>query len=275
MARSPKHDDVSFWRDPDLPGVEIRYSSYGEHAFKKHVHETYSIGVMEHGRTTFVLEGDTFVAEAGHMVVMNPLAVHSCNPDPGVDMTYRMFYVGAEWLEEAAAVPGLDGPPRFGVPVLDDPELADHWRGLHEAVKEGADRLEKQSLLLVGLDMLLDRHLFRGGARPDPAPEGVARARSHLHLHPTDKVGLDELAELAGLSRCHLLRVFQQTVGLPPHAYQTQLRVELAKKLLAQGMPLIDVALEAGFVDQSHFTRRFRAFTGATPRQYQDTLNPA
>ncbi len=56
--------------------------------------------------------------------------------------------------------------------------------------------------------------------------------------------------------------------GLPPHRYQLQQAVERAKTLLCGGASICQAALEAGFADQSHFSRRFREFTGATPRQY-------
>lgn len=63
--------------------------------------------------------------------------------------------------------------------------------------------------------------------------------------------------------------MFQAATGLSPHAYQNQLRVDLGKRLLAEGMDLSRVAAEAGFADQSHFTRVFRQYTGATPSQYR------
>jgi AraC-like DNA-binding protein len=103
---------------------------------------------------------------------------------------------------------------------------------------------------------------------PDPA-EAVEAVRRHLRGHVADPVRLDDLARLAGRSRCHLLRMFQQATGLPPHAYQTQLRVDAARRLLAAGHSISHVAAETGFSDQSHFSRVFRDLTGATPRQYQ------
>ncbi|WP_231038969.1 helix-turn-helix domain-containing protein, partial [Nitratidesulfovibrio oxamicus] len=104
---------------------------------------------------------------------------------------------------------------------------------------------------------------------PSDATAIIEAVRRHLRDHMADQVRLDVLARLAGRSRCHLLRMFQQATGLPPHAYQTQLRVEAAKGLLAAGHSISHVAAETGFSDQSHFSRVFRDLTGATPRQYQ------
>jgi AraC-like DNA-binding protein len=81
-------------------------------------------------------------------------------------------------------------------------------------------------------------------------------------------VTLRALARFAGLSAFHLCRVFREAVGMPPHAYQTQIRVRRAKSLLAAGVPIARAAAEAGFYDQSHLTRHFKRIVGLTPGRY-------
>jgi AraC-like DNA-binding protein len=76
---------------------------------------------------------------------------------------------------------------------------------------------------------------------------------------------LKELSKIAGLSRYHLLRSFRSRFGLPPHAYQMQLRVLHAKEFLFAGMAAKDAAQEAGFCDQAHLTHALRRSTGVTP----------
>jgi AraC-like DNA-binding protein len=71
-----------------------------------------------------------------------------------------------------------------------------------------------------------------------------------------------------GLSRYHLLRVFKQSTGLPPHAWRAQRRVHMARRLLSSGMSITDAALESGFADQSHLSHWFKRMVGTTPRQY-------
>lgn len=278
MGKTPSNTDVRFWRDPDLPGVEVRYSSYNEEAFCKHTHADYSIGYIDTGRTTFSLDGGEHTATTDSMVFIPPDMVHACNPDRDSVMTYHMFYVAPAWLESVAAeVFGAGvGVPVFPRPVVEDGELLARWRALHKAIAEGADRLEKESLLVQGLADLLSRHAVPTEvASPVSDDAAVSKVKTYLAERVAEKVSLDTLSEVAHLSRYHLLRVFQEAVGLPPHAYQNQLRVDLGKRLLASGMPISQAAAEAGFVDQSHFSRVFKQFTGATPRQYQATLDRA
>jgi AraC family transcriptional regulator len=77
------------------------------------------------------------------------------------------------------------------------------------------------------------------------------------------------LAAEAGLSPYHFARAFKRSVGSSPHRYVLRRRIERAKYHLAAGeLSLAAVALACGFGSQSHFTARFRATTGLTPRQF-------
>ena len=73
------------------------------------------------------------------------------------------------------------------------------------------------------------------------------------------------------MSPFHLSRAFRQAIGLPPHAYQTKLRLARAKTLLAQGYEAGYVASETGFFDQSHFTQQFKRHYLMTPGNYRKT----
>jgi AraC-like DNA-binding protein/transcriptional regulator with XRE-family HTH domain len=96
----------------------------------------------------------------------------------------------------------------------------------------------------------------------------VQRARAYLDEQYDRDVPLDELAAFAGTSRFALLRWFSTEVGLPPHSYQLQVRVERARRLLAQGLPGAEVAAAVGFGDQSHLIRQFRRHEGVTPGEF-------
>jgi AraC-like DNA-binding protein len=103
----------------------------------------------------------------------------------------------------------------------------------------------------------------------------VRRARDLIGAHALGKLSLDVVAAAAGRSKFHLLRLFKAETGLTPWQYQTQLRVDAARAMLARGEPPGQVAAACGFVDQSHLTRRFRALTGITPASYAARHRPA
>jgi AraC-like DNA-binding protein len=96
----------------------------------------------------------------------------------------------------------------------------------------------------------------------------VRRARRFLEERWAAPVSLAELAAHAGLSRFELARTFRAQVGLPPHAFQLDLRIARARALLAAGEPAAAVAATCGFYDQAHLTRVFKRAVGVTPARY-------
>ena len=106
----------------------------------------------------------------------------------------------------------------------------------------------------------------RGGL----APWQERRAKEVLIASLSGDISLSELAATCGLSPGHFSHAFKQTVGLPPHQWLLLQRVERAKQLLLNtSQPLCEIALEAGFADQSHFTRVFSQRTKISPAAWR------
>jgi AraC family transcriptional regulator len=98
----------------------------------------------------------------------------------------------------------------------------------------------------------------------------VRRVLDFMAAHIEDEVGLSNLAEAACLSPFHFSRAFAATLGVPPHRYLSNMRLERAKTLLSLGAtPIAEVAVACCFSSQSNFTRAFRRATGATPAAFQ------
>ena len=112
-----------------------------------------------------------------------------------------------------------------------------------------------------------------GTGRPPrtPGPGGLEEARLrrvllHVETHLQDALSLVELASVAGTSRAHFARQFRRSTGHSPHQYVLHCRIAFARQLLRHtDLPIGEIALRAGFVDQSHLNRRFRAELGLTP----------
>lgn len=102
----------------------------------------------------------------------------------------------------------------------------------------------------------------RGGL----APARANRVCEYIDSHLQENIALEVLAGIAQLSVHHFARAFRQTLGVPPHNYIVQRRVEHAQRLLRNtDLPLSEVAVVAGFTDQSHLARHFRTITGLSP----------
>jgi transcriptional regulator of acetoin/glycerol metabolism len=114
-------------------------------------------------------------------------------------------------------------------------------------------------------------------AAPEPSRGGLSpavtrRVCDYIEGHLDEKIRLDGLAALTGLSTDHFARAFHHSVGVPPHAYLLRRRLEQVEHMLLKThAPLSEIALATGFSDQSHLARHFRRWAGITPRQVRWT----
>jgi AraC-like DNA-binding protein len=97
----------------------------------------------------------------------------------------------------------------------------------------------------------------------------LKRARQYLDTQKTRVVHSWELEAMTGLTRYDLARQFRVMYGTSPYRYLLMRRLTFARQQLAQGRSLVEVALEAGFADQAHFSRMFKATFGITPARYR------
>jgi AraC-like DNA-binding protein len=115
-----------------------------------------------------------------------------------------------------------------------------------------------------------------GGLQPaEPARGGLAawqirRACDLLEADLDGKLSLQAIAAEFDLSVSHFSRAFRISLGLPPHQWLLRQRVERAKQMMARReLSLSEIAISAGFANQSHFTRVFSALTGTSPGKWR------
>jgi AraC-like DNA-binding protein len=116
--------------------------------------------------------------------------------------------------------------------------------------------------MLAYLPLSVDPPTNRGGL----APARANRICEYIDSHLQENIALEVLAGIAQLSVHHFARAFRQSLGIPPHNYIVQRRVEHAQQLLRNTeLPISEIAIVAGFADQSHLARHFRTITGVSP----------
>lgn len=265
-------EKVTFWRDSRLSNLELLRATFITHTFAPHTHEGYAIGVIEKGAERFKYRKAIHVAPQGSIVVINPAEMHTGEAAIQQGWSYRMLYPEIALLQRAAAdaVEKPSGAPFFPEPVIYDPALARLLSQTHAALATSPSALERESMLVWTLAHLIRRHAETPPIALASTAEHahVLKVRTYLEEHATENVSLEHLAALVHLSPFYLLRVFRDTVGLPPHNYLTQIRVARARRLISASMPLAEVAAAVGFTDQSHLNRHFKALMGVTPGQY-------
>jgi AraC-like DNA-binding protein len=272
MVKSEPVETVIFATYPEIPGVEFLSGAHVADTFDAHMHECFTIGVTLEGSEHFWCRDAEYVAAAGEIALVNPYEVHKGGPGSEGKWTYRMIYPSSDVLEAAATelFKARRQALRFATVVVADPELAAAIASLQPALEQADSPLARQSLLLDVLGMLILRHSSVSATTREIGREPVAvrNIRQYLQAHYADSVSLEDLSEFSGLSPFHLLRTFRRAIGMPPHAYLRQIRVEQAKLMLSAGATISETALATGFVDQSHLTRYFKRILGLTPGAY-------
>jgi AraC-like DNA-binding protein len=265
-------ETTRFWRDSRFGGMECLTATFLTHEFAPHAHDTFSIGAIESGGQIATIRGMREASGPGDLYLINPGETHDGAPYEG-GYRYRMIYPDLqllrEILEDVTGKP-FQGIPAFGRQILRDQALADAFHAAHRTLETGSGALETSQAMFLVLDAMFRRHGSSIIVPADTAEKSaVHRARDYLVENFASDVGLEELAEVAGLSRAHLIRAFRKEFHITPHSFLTDIRIREARKRLRRGGQPAEIALECGFADQAHFTRHFKSRTGLTPGQYR------
>ena len=266
----------AFRRVAALEGLEVLQADFGRYRFPAHAHDRDVISLIGRGSHSVERRGSRTVADAGSVVMMPRGWVHAGGNVDEEGWRILTLYLPERLLDEVAGelVGGAPGPETMPERVTRDLRLRRALVRLHADVlrAEGrpADLLGQHEALLALLGYVLRCYGPAREVRPlGAAPRAVGRVRDYLHARWAEPVTLAELSAVAGLSPFRLTRVFKAATGLPPHAYQVQLRVARAQEGLRAGRPIAEVALDCGFADQSHLTRVFKRSLGFTPGQFR------
>lgn len=281
MAR-PDPPDTRFGA---IPGVRIwQLEGIGEvirgpvpAPMPKVVHEDLLIGVMQTGVVNALYRGASHTLHNGALILGQPGEGAAFEPVTGDSHPIRVcMRCPLSMLQQVAnEVADRRTPvPFFPAFVIPDPALAGLFLSFQRTLEVPTARLESSSRFHDMLTWIIRRH-----TSPPPADRKIGRehalvrrVREYLDAHYADSIDLDDLARMVNLSPFHLNHVFRTEVGLPPHAYQTQVRVTRSKSLLAQGLAIRRIAVDVGFFDQSHFTNHFKRLLGFTPGTYQRSI---
>lgn len=230
----------------------------------RHAHDTFQLAWVRTGMGRVYCRGAVHEAAAGSVVVVAPGEMHhghSVGPD---GWSYLLLESAPGALEEVAAeIPGRAAPAPAWV-ASRDAALSVAFARWAQAEERGEGGLEADSLAWEAMAALAGA----AGAKAGREPAAVRHAVGYLEAHYAEPVSLDRLAAVAGVSRFHLAHAFKREVGLPPHAYQTQLRVTHAMRMLRRGWTISRAAFATGFAAQSHLHRHFKRVLGITPGQY-------
>jgi AraC-like DNA-binding protein len=249
-------------------GIEFLEAWFQGTAYHKHRHDTYGICLTGVGVQAFDYRGAARVSLPGQVTVLHPDEPHDGRAGTEAGFGYRLLYVEPALIFDAVRLlRGKGSLPFVRDPVLKNAKLS---RAIRSAFEDGREPLALDDLVVQIAEGLLeaDPSATRPATPRHLDVAAIERTRQFLDAEKTRVVRSWELEAATGLSRYELARQFRAVMGTSPYRFLLMRRLAFARAEIARGRALVDVALEAGFADQAHFTRVFTAALGITPARY-------
>lgn len=261
----PTNFKVTLWRGCDSGGV-----------LPRHAHEEFQLVLSLEAPYKYNYQRSNSVVPPGHLAVIQTGEPHSFCSNDHTGQALRLMFIEPDLLRRVATevVGSEQNIPVFPTLTVSDKHLVELFLKVHTTLEGQTSRLESESLILQVLTQLVLQCAHQPPSIRDLGQERqyVKLVQEYLEDNYAENVSLEQLARMVGLSTEHLVRVFTAQMGLPPHTYQTQIRISRAKTLLAKGYSIADVAQGVGFADQAHFTRHFKRLNGVTPGIYRSDI---
>lgn len=258
---------VRAWH-PAVPGVsEVFHARFTDHAYPAHTHQDWTVLIVDAGAVRYDLGHREHGALSSMITLLPPQVAHDGRSAVRGGFRKRVIYLAQSVIGADLIGASVDQPE------LVDPLLRRRVDQLHAALELPGEELESQSRLMLITERL---RAYLRARSPGPAGQRAdrpiaRRLRDRLDEHLVDGVDLEQAAAELGVAPTYLIRSFTRSYGLPPHRYLTGRRVEHARRLLLDGMPVAEAALAAGFYDQAHLSRHLRKMIDTTPARYQSS----
>lgn len=205
---------------------------------------------------------------------------HQSKWEVGSLQRFGHFYF-SDALLRRTALESFDMDPRhvdlFDITFFEDATLLKDCRTLFMTSwkePENTLGLQEQALLIVA-DLIRrysypskNKKNYRSGLRP----AALNRVTEYIHAHIDQKITIDSMATVAGISPFHFIRMFKISTGETPHQRIMDIRIREATYRLKRGETQLETAIACGFVDQSHFSRTFKKHHGVTPKQFLNSI---
>jgi len=235
-------------------------------------HQAFSITLVERGSFTYRTRAGKALLREGWLMLGNEGDGYACSHEhsDGSGDDCIVLTMSGQTLADALSAIGRSAPhqrfERAGLPP--SPRVAAVLSALLSEGDEGF-ALEEAALTVINE---VQRALHDGDAPPVAARnDGRAIVAAQcMEARAAQPLSLDDVAEAAGVSAFHLMRIFKASIGISPHQYLMRLRLLRAMALLRDtAEPITSIAYDASWADLSNFNRAFRRDVGCSPGEYR------
>lgn len=236
-------------------------------SFPFHFHQTYNISLVYDGVFRTRVQGRNLIAEAGSILITNPLQIHSNPVETDEVVSFFTFYISPGFFNYSTR----SQPSFFHDNIVYDEAI---FAALHQIaiqIDAGDNSFAIEQELNCALNLLAHKY-----ASFDNERKGMIDSRTlfddYLANQDLEKFSLDHTAKQFGIDKFKFLRMFKYETGLTPNNYFILKRIEKSKEMLFAGNDILSTAIDLGFYDIPHFSKHFKKFTGISPAAYSQAV---
>ncbi|MGC9467527.1 MAG: helix-turn-helix domain-containing protein [Anaerolineae bacterium] len=273
----------SFFTEPDLPlAVHLTHQADLRH----HMHTFIELVMVVEGSGTHVFRTERYPITVGDVFVIPPYTPHGYVETEDLTIYNILFKESmfSRYREELELIPGFHGliylEPYYrsvrgfaGRLSLTPDQIVRATSLVNRLELEWNAQQEGRRIMVENLFielLLFYCRRFSVDAGPSNRVMPVARVIGFMNRHFAETLLLDDLVQVAGLSKRSLIRHFKNTTGLPPMRYLQKIRIAKARMMLKRGdQSITQVAMDSGFNDSAYFSTVFKKHTGQTPSEFQ------
>lgn len=245
-----------------LDGLELLNAKSHTLDFPFHTHDTFNIALILDTTFNTKLSDKFLKAPKGTLSITNPNEVHATPCDQDLGNSFFTFYVSPE------AIKDFNGgqPVFFEDRIIYDQSIFNEFHFL--SANYNKEKIGFENRLIAVLKLLVTKY-----ASINTFSDNTSKIfQCFVNETKFDSFSLDKTATQFGISKYKFIRLFKQETGLTPNNFVLLKKIECSKKMLKTGKPILDVAIDCGFYDTSHFYKNFKRFTGVNPLDFQNAL---
>ncbi|WP_298533222.1 AraC family transcriptional regulator [uncultured Algibacter sp.] len=246
---------------PILDGLEFLRAKSHTIDFPFHTHDTFNIALILDTTFNIKLTDKFLKVPRGVLSIVNPDEVHATPCDRDQGNSFFTFYVSPDVIKSF----NNNRNVFFRNKVIYNTQLFNEFYFLSENLENASVNFEFR--LTKALKQLVVNY-----AEDEMFSYKTTKLfQTFINESSFETFSLDKTASQFGIDKFKFIRLFKQETGLTPNNFVLLKKIEKSKQLLKKGVPILNVAVDAGFYDAPHFYKNFKRFTGVTPLVFQDS----
>ncbi len=250
------------FKNKNLDFLELRYIENITQCEKMHLHEELTITAFKEGSLNISFNDSSKILNPNEIAIINSNIIHNATLNSKSVKNGYVLYMAKNYLESLNLGISLD------YVFLQDNKNS--FISLCEVLlAEDISLLEKEELFI---EFCLSTFSLKEEIKQVEKNSLSIKIKNYLDENFLEDIILEDISKEFNITVVHLIRVFKKEFGLAIHSYIINKKVHRAKELLNSKLPIIEVALQSGFFDQSHLNRSFKRVFQLTPKEFQKNI---